>query len=148
MERVVEREAGRASSVELVRVGTDLCSVQAVADSIATFGDRYLARVYTDGERAYCQSEPALAAERLAARFAAKEAVVKVLRPAAERPEWRSIEVRRDPAGWCDLSLTGTAERLAREAGIDSLSVSLSHEAGLATAVVVATCSPPGRNAP
>jgi holo-[acyl-carrier protein] synthase len=143
----VKREAGRAGSLELVRVGTDLCSVQAVADSVATFGDRYLARVYTDDERAYCEADPALTAERLAARFAAKEAVVKVLRPATERPEWRSIEVRRDPGGWCEVELSGTAERLAREAGINSLSVSMSHEGGLANAVVVATCDLPERSA-
>ena len=124
-----------------IRVGTDLCSVQDVAESVATFGDRYLQRVYTPHELEYCGQDPARSAERLAARFAAKEAVVKVLRPRDARPEWRTIEVQRDPEGWCELSLTGSAAELAREAAITSLSVSLSHEAGLANAVVVATLS-------
>ena len=127
-------ESDRAS----IRVGTDLCSVDEVAESVATFGDRYLQRVYTDDELEYCGRDPARSAERLAARFAAKEATLKVLRPIDARPEWRSIEVRRDPSGWCELSLTGSAAALAREAGITSLAVSLRHEGGLANAVVVA----------
>lgn len=132
---------GRAAASEQVRVGTDLCSLQVVAEAVDAFGDRYLRRIYTDHELEYCQADPALSTERLAARFAAKEAAVKVLRPTGERPEWRSIEVRRDPGGWCELALTGTAARLAADAAITSLSVSLSHEAGLASAVVVATCA-------
>ncbi len=122
-----------------VRVGIDLCSVQEVAESVATFGDRYLRRIYTDDELEYCGRDGARSAERLAARFAAKEATLKVLRPCGARPEWRSIEVCRDPAGWCELSLTGHAALLARDAAIGSLALSLSHEAGLANAVVVAT---------
>jgi holo-[acyl-carrier protein] synthase len=122
-----------------VRVGTDLCSVQDVADSVEHFGDRYLRRVYTDHELEYCSSDPMLSAERLAARFAAKEATVKVLRPTDVRPDWRTIEVRRDPAGWCELSLTGSAARLAQDAKIGALAVSMSHDGGIANAVVVAT---------
>ena len=122
-----------------IRVGIDLCSVQDVAESVATFGDRYLRRVYTDHELEYCCQDPALTAERLAARFAAKEATVKVLRPRDARPDWRTIEVRRDPGGWCELSLTGGAAQMADDAAIGSLSVSLSHEHGMANAVVVAT---------
>ena len=126
------------ASRERIRVGTDLCSVEAVAESVATFGDRYLQRVYTEGELAYCGTDPARSAERLAARFAAKEAVVKVLRPVDARPDWRSIEVVRDPGGWCEISLTAAAATMAREADISSLSVSMSHEGGMANAVVVA----------
>jgi len=128
-------ESGRAP----IRVGVDLCSVADVADSVTTFGERYLTRVYTDDELEYCGRDPGRSAERLAARFAAKEATMKVLRVRDARPDWRSIEVRRDPDGWCDLVLTGSAARLAHEAAITSLSVSLTHEAGLANAVVVAT---------
>jgi len=124
---------------EQIRVGTDLCSVEAVADSVATFGDRYLRRVYTDHELDYCQKDPAVSAERLAARFAAKEAVVKVLRPVDARPDWRSIEVRRDPGGWCEIALSAGAATMAEAASIRSLSVSMSHEGGIANAVVVAT---------
>jgi holo-[acyl-carrier protein] synthase len=130
---------GSSASPGRIRVGIDLCSVQAVADSVATYGDRYLRRIYTDHELDYCGTDPALSNERLAARFAAKEAAVKVLRPVDVRPDWLSIEVRRDPGGWCELSLSGSAAQMAEEAAISSLSVSLSHEAGMANAVVVAT---------
>jgi holo-[acyl-carrier protein] synthase len=124
-----------------MRVGIDLCSVRDVAESIERFGDRYLRRVYTEHEVEYCGKDPARSAERFAARFAAKEATVKVLRPRDSWPDWRSIEVRRDPGGWCELSLTGTAAQLARDAAISSLALSLSHDGGMANAVVVATLS-------
>ena len=77
--------------------------------------------------------------ESLAARFAAKEAAVKVLRPVAARPEWRSIEVRRVEGGWCELRLTGLAADLAAEAGITTLAVSVTHEPKMAAACVVGT---------
>jgi holo-[acyl-carrier protein] synthase len=118
--------------------------VDAVAESVATFGDRYLRRVYTEHELEYCGADPARSAERLAARFAAKEAVVKVLRPVDGRPDWRAIEVRRDPSGWCEISLTAAAAAMAREAEISSLSVSMSHEDRMANAVVVAMMLEPG----
>jgi holo-[acyl-carrier protein] synthase len=126
-----------------VRVGIDLCSVDDVAASVARFGDRYLRRIYTDHELEYCGSDPVRSSERLAARFAAKEATVKVLRPRDARPDWRTIEVRRDPGGWCEIALTGTAAQLAREEEISALALSLSHESGMANAVVVATMMEP-----
>ena len=121
-----------------LRVGTDLVHVAHVADSVARFGDRYLHRVYTPHELDSCEGAP----ERLAARFAAKEAAIKVLRPDDVRPEWRAIEVRRLPSGACDLRLTGTAAAQAEAAGITNLAVSLSHDGDLATAVVVANVHP------
>ena len=124
------------------RVGVDLVMVEDVAASVERFGERYLARVYTDHERSCCAGGPGTAAAGLAARFAAKEAALKVLRPVGARPEWRSIEVVRHPNGACDLALTGEAARLAAAAGIRHLAVSLTHEAGMAAAVVVATCGP------
>jgi holo-[acyl-carrier protein] synthase len=124
------------------RVGVDLVAVEDVAASVEQFGERYLARVYTDHERASCAGDPATLAAGLAARFAAKEAALKVLRPAGARPEWRSIEVVRQPSGACDVVLTGEAARLAAAAGVAHLAVSLTHEAGMAAAVVVAMCAP------
>ena len=76
-------------------------------------------------------------AASLAARFAAKEATIKVLRPEGHQPDWRSVEVRRDPNGWCTLALTGHAAALAEQAGIADLAVSLTHEGDVAAAVVV-----------
>jgi len=127
-----------------LRVGTDLVPVAHVAESVARFGDRYVGRVYTAHEVSCCQGTPAVVAAGLAARFAAKEATIKVLRPVDHQPDWRSIEVRRDPSGWCALHLTGGAARMAREQGISNLAVSLTHEGAMAAAVVVAVCGGDG----
>jgi len=134
-----------------VRVGLDLVDPDEVAASVARFGDRYLTRVFTEHEIECCRrsargvGEPAYAVESLAARFAAKEAVLKVLRPIGVQPEWRSIELHRMTGGWCEIRLSGTAAALAAEAGIAGLSVSLSHEQALAAAVVIGWCSPRDR---
>jgi holo-[acyl-carrier protein] synthase len=123
-----------------LRVGTDLVPVAEVAESVARFGPRYVGRIYTDHEVSCCQGTPSVVAAGLAARFAAKEATIKVLRPVDAQPDWRSIEIRRDGAGWCAVHLTGTAARLAQDQGISNWAVSMTHEAGLAAAVVVAVC--------
>lgn len=128
-----------------LRVGIDLVRVSETRRSIDLFGDRFLRRVFTAGELRDCFTDvaPDVALARLAARFAAKEATVKVLRPAGPPDEgwidWRSIEVRRAPGGWSELHLHGDADALARRAGLDQLALSLSHDGDLATAVVVAT---------
>ncbi len=103
-------------------------------EAVGVHADRYLNRIYTERELADCAGSP----ERLAARFAAKEAALKVLRPADEGVGWKSIEVVRDPAGWVDLRLSGRAAALAAEAGATSFAVSLTHEGAYASAVVVA----------
>jgi holo-[acyl-carrier protein] synthase len=121
-----------------VRVGVDLTRVADVSESIDRFGGRYLHRLFTEHELTSCRGERATVAAGLAARFAAKEATIKVLQPVAARPEWRSMEVRRAPSGACEMRLTATAAKLAAEAGISDLAVSLSHEGDLAAAVVVA----------
>jgi holo-[acyl-carrier protein] synthase len=126
-----------------VRVGADLVRVDDVATCIARFGDRYVGRLFTEHEREACRGVPETRAAGLAARFAAKEAAIKVLRPEDQGLDWRAIEVHRHPRGWCELRLSGNAARLARQAGIREMAVSLSHEAGFAAAVVIALCDPP-----
>ena len=128
------------SSGTAIRVGSDVLSVQHVAESVARFGDRYLQRVYTEHEICSAVGSPPERAARLAARFAAKEATIKVLRPVGHQPDWRSIEVRRHTEGWCTMALSGHAASLAEQAGITDLAVSLTHEADVAAAVVVALC--------
>ena len=123
-----------------VRSGVDLVAVSEVDNAITQFGSRYLDRIFTGHEVESCQGIAQAVAEGLAARFAAKEAAIKVLQPRETAVDWRSIEVRRDPDGICTLNLSGEADRLAQEAGFLDVSVSLSHEADFATAVVVAIC--------
>lgn len=122
-----------------LRVGIDLVSVSSVRDSIQQHAERYLERVYTESELRDCQSAAGVDPERLAARFAAKEATLKVLRPTDGTVPWRAIEVLRDPSGWVDLQLDGPAAELAATAGLTDFSVSLTHEGGFASAIVVAS---------
>lgn len=124
-----------------MRVGIDLVSVAAVRESVQEHGDRYLERVYTPEELAHCRTERGVDCERLAGRFAVKEAAIKVLRPADEPVPWLAIGVRRDEAGALELELRDGAAELAARAGIASLAVSLTHEGPFACAVVVAELS-------
>jgi len=128
-------------------VGVDLVDIAEVARSVKHFGDRYLRRVFTEHEISCCTGPPDAAAASLAARFAAKEATLKVLRPDDARPDWRSIEVVRLPSGACKLRLRGAAARLAIQRGLGPFALSMTHEAGLAAAVVVSG-SAPGSKAP
>lgn len=121
-----------------VRAGIDLVSVDAVRDSLAAHGERYLGRVFTEREVQDCTGATGIDAERLAARFAAKEAALKVLRPGEVGLSLKEIEVRRAPGGWVELELSGPAAELAADGGLSDFAVSITHEAGWASAVVVA----------
>ncbi|MCU1278982.1 MAG: acpS [bacterium] len=122
----------------MMSVGIDLVRVSRVAASLEQFGERFLRRVFTEAEVAYATASPALTAERLAARFAAKEAAVKALGLSERGVGWRQIEVTRQPSGMCRLSLHGAAHDAAVADGIVELAVSLSHEGDYATAIVLA----------
>jgi holo-[acyl-carrier protein] synthase len=121
-----------------MNVGLDLVMVSRVEASLARFGERFLRRIFTETEIAYATSAPALAAERLAARFAAKEATMKALDLANRGVGWRQIEVAREESGKCRLILYGAARAAADDAGVAELSVSLSHEGDYSAAVVLA----------
>lgn len=116
-------------------VGIDLVRVSRIAESLEHFGERFLRRIFTEREVAYARSAPALQNERLAARFAAKEAALKALGLADRGVGWRDIEVGVSPSGAPELLLHGAARELAGSP--ESLAVSLSHEGDFATAVVV-----------
>jgi len=118
-------------------IGVDLVDVALIAESIRLHGDAYLHRVYTKGELEYARESSSELMRRLAARFAAKEATLKILRPKGSWLDWRLIEVTRSAHGHCELLLHGEAARLSQEQGIVSLSVSLSHENNMAIAAVV-----------
>jgi holo-[acyl-carrier protein] synthase len=124
-----------------IRVGTDLVFIDTVRDSLDAHAEHYLDRVYTRREVEDCRGARGVDAERLAARFAAKEATLKVLRPREDGIPWNTIEVRRDPSGWVGLELSGPAAALAAHEGVTDLSLSIAHEGDFATAVVIANCS-------
>jgi holo-[acyl-carrier protein] synthase len=120
-----------------IRIGCDIHPVDELAQSVEFFGERYLARVFTPLERA--QTDGPAQLDRLAGRFAAKEAVVKVLQlPTTAVIPWQSIEVRTGRNGVPYVVLSGRAAELAEAQGIDRIDISLSHDAGLAMAIAVA----------
>jgi holo-[acyl-carrier protein] synthase len=119
-------------------VGVDLIRISDVADSIDRFGSRYTRRLFTVDEIRYCEQDPSRAPERFAARFAAKEATIKVLRPGPnDGLDWKTVEVRRAEEGWCEIELHADALILATRRGIEDLALSMSHEQDYATATVV-----------
>jgi holo-[acyl-carrier protein] synthase len=131
-----------------LRVGTDLQEVAAVVDAVERHGDKYLRRVFTTQELSSSKaggevSSPASMAS-LAARYAVKEAVIKVLRPVQTGIDWREIEVVKEPGGWCTLLLHGGAARMADGAGLSAWAIAFAHDAGMAVATVVARhrCEP------
>ena len=134
----------------LVRAGVDLVEVASVAAALERFGARYARRCYSAGERAAARGSGAVEAAALAARFAAKEATIKVLEPGKDvvPPGWRDIEVVRLASGACRIALHARAASLAAREGIGAMAVSLSHEGPFACAVVVAVCDEPGREVP
>jgi holo-[acyl-carrier protein] synthase len=128
-----------------VRVGIDTVSVPAIAESMARFGDRFLARLFTPQEIADAravQGEPAQH-ERIAARFAAKEAVIKALDLPEAGIGWRDIELTRGGNGRPALALHGRAAAHASAVGVRQWAVSISHERDHACAVVVALVDAP-----
>lgn len=124
-----------------LRVGTDIQSVDEVATSIETFGARYVERIFTPHEVEASGGNGTSAAAGLAARFAAKESALKVLRLRDDAVPWTAIEIVRTTGGWTELALHDSARAIAERDGLHCFAVSLSHGAGMATATVVANRS-------
>jgi len=97
----------------IVGTGIDIAEVHRVGEAMERFGARFLHRVFTEGERRYCDSK-ANRVERYAARFAAKEAAMKALGTGWSRGvRWRDIEVSRQPGGRPTISFHGKAAEVA-----------------------------------
>lgn len=121
----------------ILGIGTDLAEVDRIRHSVLRFGDRFLDRIYTERERRYASSKPN-AAERFAARFAAKEAGMKAIGTGWRRGvTWRDFEVSNGPSGGPTLLLSGVARTIAENMGVKRVSISLTHTAEMAFAVVI-----------
>ncbi|MEJ8856511.1 holo-ACP synthase [Variovorax robiniae] len=121
-----------------LRLGVDLVDVHAIEDSLAEFGDRFVHRIFSTHEVEVSSGSP----KRLAARFAAKEALIKALDLAEIGVDWRNIEVRGDAAGRPGMRLAGNVAARARELGAHDILLSMSHEGSLAMATVIAQIRP------
>ncbi|HLJ65917.1 MAG TPA: holo-ACP synthase [Chloroflexota bacterium] len=113
--------------------GVDVIEIERIEQAVDRFGDRFLQRVYTDQEVAYCRGR----GQRLAGRFAAKEAVSKALGVGIRVLRWRDIEVLPDALGKPTVYLHGRAAARARQLGIAGFEVSITHSRSDAIVMVV-----------
>lgn len=121
----------------IVGIGVDLVETARVGEGIERHGDRFVRRLYTQGEIDYCEKFKSRA-ERYAARFAAKEAAFKALGTGwREGIRWLDVEVRNLPSGKPELLLHGRAAELARELGVTRMAISISHADHYAVVQVV-----------
>jgi holo-[acyl-carrier protein] synthase len=130
----------------IVGIGTDCCDVERIAGAIERRGDRFLARVFTDAERAAGAKRPEPAVY-FARRFAAKEACVKALGSGiTDRVGWHDVEVLNGPKGQPILRLTGSAlrrvNRMMPKGHKPALHVSLADDPPMALAFVVLEARP------
>jgi len=118
--------------------GIDIVETSRIKRSVEEHGQRFLDRVFTAGEQRYCAANAKRYYEHLAGRFAAKEAVLKVLGTGWRGGiAWTDIEVLREPSGQPRITLTGECQRIAAEHGITSWHVSISHIETHATASAI-----------
>ena len=113
--------------------GVDVIEIPRIGRVAEKYKDRFLRRVYTEGEIAYCRGR----APQLASRFAAKEAVMKALGTGVRGVRWTDIEVVRARGQAPTIHLQGSARARADRLGIGHLSVALSHSEEYAVAFVV-----------
>ncbi len=118
----------------MVTVGVDIIDVDRIERALDRLGTRFLDRIFTVQEQAYCGGR----ADRLAARFAVKEAVGKALGTGIGDVGWKDIEIINDERGRPELSLHNAAITLAEEMGLNQWSVSMSHTDTHAIGMVVA----------
>ena len=118
----------------ILRTGVDLIDINRVAEAIERHGERFLNRVFTEHEQGECNGRMA----SLAARFAAKEAAAKALGCGIGQVSWTEIEIRSDEMKAPYLVFYGEGEKLTKELGLKTWSVSLSHTESQAIAFVVA----------
>lgn len=121
----------------IVGTGVDIAEVPRIRESIKRFGDRFLSRIYTAGERRYCDSK-ANRDERYAARFAAKEAAMKALGTGWNHGvRWVDCEVVRMPGGRPTIAFHGRAREFAAKLGVTNASLSITHTKEQAFAQVI-----------
>jgi holo-[acyl-carrier protein] synthase len=131
--------ADGAGSIE--ELGIDIVKVERIRATLERFGERFATRVLTPGERRYVRDRP----ETLAGRWAAKEAVSKVLGLGVRGIGWREIEVERLPTGQPAVRLHGRAAARAEQLGMARIALSISHEADYAVAIAFGIRTAGGR---
>jgi holo-[acyl-carrier protein] synthase len=119
--------------MDMNAVGVDIIEIERIEETLRKFGTRFLGRVYTPLEAAFCRGR----VSELAARFAAKEAVMKALGTGARGVAWREIEVLPNHRGKPLVYLHGRAQKRAERIGLKEIDISMSHSRDFAVAFVV-----------
>jgi holo-[acyl-carrier protein] synthase len=122
-------------------LGIDIIKVERIRAAIERFGERFSRRVLTDAERRYVRDRP----ETFAGRWAAKEAVSKVLGLGVRGIGWRDIEVQRMPTGQPAIRLHGRAAQRADQLGMGRIAVSITHKSDYAVAIAFGVRTAGGR---
>ncbi len=112
-------------------LGIDIIRVERIRAALERFGSRFSGRVLTEAERRYVRDRP----ETMAGRWAAKEAVSKVLGLGVRGIGWRDIEIERMPTGQPSVRLHGRAAARAEQLGMERIAVSITHESDYAVAI-------------
>jgi holo-[acyl-carrier protein] synthase len=121
----------------IVGLGVDIVDIRRMRLALERQGDRFIQRIYTEGEQRYCRGHRDQA-PCFAARFAAKEALFKALGTGwARGVTWRDVEVQNDERGAPRLVLSGRAAELSQELGSRDVHISLSHSEESAIAIVI-----------
>ena len=121
----------------IVGIGIDIAEPKRLEEAAGRYGDRFLERVFTPREIAYCERKRNKW-ERYAARFAAKEAAFKALGTGWRRGvRWREVEITNLPSGQPTLELSGQAKKIAARLGVRHISLSLTHSEQLVLAQVI-----------
>jgi holo-[acyl-carrier protein] synthase len=122
-------------------LGIDIIKIERIRETLDRFGDRFLRRVLTEAEQRYVRGR----AETMAGRWAAKEAVSKVLGLGVRGIGWTEIEIERMPTGAPAVRLHRRAKQRAEQLGMDRIAVSISHEADYAVAIAFGVRTAGGR---
>jgi holo-[acyl-carrier protein] synthase len=125
--------------MEIVAHGIDLVDCPRIEEMIKRHGERFINRVFTNAEQAYAEANKKNGIEKLAGRFAAKEAVLKLMGTGWRgKIAWTDIEIKNNSDGQPEVTLSGEVEKIADKLGIKHVSVSITHTANFAIASAVA----------
>jgi len=127
--------------VGTTELGIDIIKVDRIRAALDKFGARFSNRVLTDSERRYVRDRP----ETMAGRWAAKEAVSKVLGLGVRGIGWRDIEIERMPTGQPAVRLHGRAAARAEQLGMERIALSITHESDYAVAIAFGVRTAGGR---
>ena len=125
--------------MEIVAHGIDLVDCPRIEEMIKRHGERFIERIFTASEQAYAEANKKNGIEKLAGRFAAKEAILKLMGTGWRgKIAWTDIEVVNNQAGQPEVTLDGEVKKRAEKLGIKHVSVSITHTANFAIASAVA----------